>query len=165
MADRLGELLLRKKLITQEQLEEAIEEQRRSGGRLGFNLTKLGFIKEQDLTTFLSKQYGIPTVNINSHEIDPEVCKLIPEEVAKKYEVLPLSRTGSTLVLAMADPSNIFAIDDIKFLSFLQAITWNRSSPPRRPSRAPLRIYTRPPRWRWTSMMSSPSLTRRRWRL
>jgi type IV pilus assembly protein PilB len=117
MADRLGELLLRKKLITQEQLEEAIEEQRRSGGRLGFNLTKLGFIKEQDLTTFLSKQYGIPTVNINSQEIDPEVCKLIPEEVAKKYEVLPLSRTGSTLVLAMADPSNIFAIDDIKFLT------------------------------------------------
>jgi type IV pilus assembly protein PilB len=117
MADRLGELLLRRKLITQEQLQQAIEEQRRSGGRLGSNLTKLGYIKEQDLTTFLSKQYGIPTVDISSHEIDPEVSRLIPEDVAKKYEVLPLSRTGSTLVVAMVDPSNIFAIDDIKFLT------------------------------------------------
>lgn len=117
MAERIGELLLREKLITEEQLKEAINEQRQSGGRIGYNLIKLGYIIEKDLTTFLSKQYGIPTVDMSSMEIDPEVVKLIPEDVAKKYQVMPVSRTGSTLVVAMADPANIFAIDDIKFLT------------------------------------------------
>jgi len=117
MVDRLGELLVREKLITPEQLKKAIEEQRTTGGRLGYNLAKLGYIKEKDLTTFLSRQYGIPAVDLATTEIDPEVIKLIPEDVANKYQVIPISRTGSTLVLAMADPSNIFAIDDIKFLT------------------------------------------------
>jgi type IV pilus assembly protein PilB len=93
MADRIGELLLKEKLVTEEQLNEALED------------------------TFLSKQYGIPTVDMSSLEIDPEVAKLIPEDVAKKYQVMPVSRTGSTMVVAMADPANIFAIDDIKFLT------------------------------------------------
>src|SRR3990172_11691542 len=114
MADRLGELLVREKLITHDKLKKAIEEQRASGGRLGYNLAKLGYIQEKDLTGFLSKQYGIPAVDLNTTEIDPEVIKLIPENVANKYQVIPISRTGSTLVMAMADPSNIFAIDDIK---------------------------------------------------
>ncbi|MBI5970284.1 MAG: type IV-A pilus assembly ATPase PilB [Deltaproteobacteria bacterium] len=117
MADRIGELLLREKLITTEQLKKAVDEQRQGGGRLGLNLTKLGFISESDLTAFLSRQYGIPTIDLATQEIDHEVAKLIPEDVAKKYQVIPVSRTGSTLVLAMADPSNIFAIDDIKFLT------------------------------------------------
>ena len=117
MADRLGELLVREKLITHDQLKKAIEEQRASGGRLGYNLAKLGYIQEKDLTGFLSKQYGIPAVDLNTTEIDPEVIKLIPENVSNKYQVIPISRTGSTLVMAMADPSNIFAIDDIKFLT------------------------------------------------
>ena len=117
MADRLGELLVREKLITADQLKKAIEEQRTSGGRLGYNLAKLGLINEKDLTAFLSKQYGIPSVDPATTEVDPEVIKLIPEDVANKYQVIPISRTGSTLVLAMADPSNIFAIDDIKFLT------------------------------------------------
>ena len=117
MADRLGELLIREKLITSEQLNEALSTQKREGGKLGLNLTKLGYLTEKDLTTFLSKQYGIPTIDLYTHEIDPEVSKLIPEDVSKKYQVLPVSRTGSTLVVAMADPSNIFAIDDIKFLT------------------------------------------------
>lgn len=117
MVDRLGELLVREKLITPEQLKKAIEEQRTTGGRLGYNLAKLGYIKEKDLTTFLSRQYGIPAVDLATTEIDPEVIKLIPEDVANKYQVIPITRTGSTLVLAMADPSNIFAIDDIKFLT------------------------------------------------
>ena len=117
MADRIGELLLQEKLISPDQLQQAVEEQRRSGGRLGFNLTKLGHISEQDLTSFLSRQYGIPTVDIANEEIDPEVARLIPEDVCKKYQVMPVSRTGSTLIVAMADPSNIFAIDDIKFLT------------------------------------------------
>ena len=117
MADRLGELLVREKLITADQLKKAIEEQRTSGGRLGYNLAKLGFINEKELTAFLSKQYGIPSIDPVTTEVDPEVIKLIPEDVANKYQVIPISRTGSTLVLAMADPSNIFAIDDIKFLT------------------------------------------------
>ncbi|MEK7841174.1 MAG: ATPase, T2SS/T4P/T4SS family, partial [Deltaproteobacteria bacterium] len=117
MADRLGELLVREKLLSAEQLKKAIEEQRSSGGRLGYNLAKLGYINEKDLTTFLSRQYGIPSVDLAATEIDTEIIKLIPEDVAKKYQVIPISRTGSTLIMAMADPSNIFAIDDIKFLT------------------------------------------------
>lgn len=117
MTDRIGELLLREKLITTDQLKKAIDEQKKSGGRLGYNLTKLGYITEKDLTGFLSRQYGIPTIDLTTHEVDHEIVKLIPEDVAQKYQVLPVSRTGSTLVVAMADPSNIFAIDDIKFLT------------------------------------------------
>ncbi len=117
MAERLGELLLRDRVITPEQLQEGIEEQKRAGGRLGFNLTKLGHLSEQELTMFLSKQYGIPTIDLANEEIESEIAQLIPEDVAKKYQVLPVKRTGSTLIVAMADPSNIFAIDDIKFLT------------------------------------------------
>jgi type IV pilus assembly protein PilB len=117
MIDRLGELLLKEKLITQEQLSKAIDEQRSGGGRIGFNLTKLGFIDEKELTEFLSRQYGIPSIDLSSTEIDPEIIKLIPEDVARKYQIIPVSRAGSTLTIAMADPSNIFAIDDVKFLT------------------------------------------------
>lgn len=117
MTDRIGELLLREQLITTDQLKKAIDEQKKNGGRLGYNLTRLGFITEKDLTGFLSRQYGIPTIDLSSHEVDHEIVKLIPEDVAQKYQVIPVNRTGSTLVVAMADPSNIFAIDDIKFLT------------------------------------------------
>jgi len=117
MADRIGELLLRERLITAEQLKKAIDEQKMGGGRLGLNLTKLGFIAEKDLTAFLSRQYGIPTIDLATADIDPEIVKLIPEDVCQKYQIIPVNRTGSTLVMAMADPSNIFAIDDIKFLT------------------------------------------------
>lgn len=117
MADRLGELLVREKIITSEQLKKAIDEQRSSGGKLGANLIKLKLITENDLITFLSKQYGVPAVDLAAAEIDREIIKLIPEDVCKKYQILPISRAGSTLIMAMADPSNIFAIDDIKFLT------------------------------------------------
>ncbi|MFQ5441514.1 MAG: type IV-A pilus assembly ATPase PilB [Thermodesulfobacteriota bacterium] len=117
MTDRLGELLLREKLITTEQLQKAVEAQKEGGGRLGYNLTRLGFISEKDLTVFLSKQYGIPTIDLSGQELDPEIVKLVPEDVARKYQLIPVSRTGATLVMAMSDPSNIFAIDDIKFLT------------------------------------------------
>ncbi|MFQ5329667.1 MAG: type IV-A pilus assembly ATPase PilB [Thermodesulfobacteriota bacterium] len=117
MIDRLGELLLKEKLITQEQLSKAIDEQRSGGGRIGFNLTKLGFLDEKELTEFLSRQYGIPSIDLTSTEIDLEIIKLIPEDVARKYQIVPVTRTGATLTVAMADPSNIFAIDDVKFLT------------------------------------------------
>ncbi len=114
---RLGELLVREQLITPLQLQQAMEESKRSGGRLGAELTKLGFLEENELTAFLSKQYGVPSINLAEFDIDREIIKLIPREVVKKHQVIPINRTGSTLIVAMADPSNIFAIDDIKFLT------------------------------------------------
>jgi type IV pilus assembly protein PilB len=117
MSSRLGELLVKANLITPEQLQKALAEQKATGGRLGFNLTKLGFVNEDTLTSFLSKQYNVPAINLSEFEVDPSVIKLIPLDVAKKYLVIPVNRAGSTLILAMSDPSNIFALDDIKFMT------------------------------------------------
>ena len=114
---RLGELLVKANLITDEQLKKALQQQDNSGGRLGSNLVKLGYVSEDDITSFLSKQYGVPSINLSHFEIDPTVVKLVPPEVAQKHLVIPLNRTGSVLTVAMADPSNIFAIDDIKFMT------------------------------------------------
>ncbi len=117
MPGRLGELLVRENLISLQQLQQAQEEQRKSGGRLGYNLTKLGYIEENELTQFLSKQYGVPAINLSEFEIDQEVIRLVPREVAEKHQVIPVNRAGASLIVAMADPSNIFAIDDLKFLT------------------------------------------------
>jgi type IV pilus assembly protein PilB len=120
MADdnsRLGELLVKEQLITHLQLRKAMESQRSSGGRLGHELTKLGYIEENELTAFLSKQYGVPSVNLSDIELDPDVIKIIPKEVVTRHQVLPVNKSGNTLIVAMADPSNIFAIDDIKFIT------------------------------------------------
>ncbi len=115
--EKIGELLLKEKIITPEQLRKAIEEQKIMGGRLGSTMVNLGFIKEQELINFLSKQYGVPAVNLHEFEIDPKVSRLVPFEICEKYNAIPINRAGSTLIVAMADPSNIFAIDDIKFLT------------------------------------------------
>ncbi len=117
MDERIGNLLIKENLITKEQLVRALEEQKLSGGRLGYNITKLGFLHEDELVTFLSKQYGVPSINLTDFEIDPSVLKLVPEDVATKHQIIPINRAGSTLIVAMADPSNIFAVDDIKFLT------------------------------------------------
>ncbi len=114
---RLGELLVRENMISPTQLQQAQEEQKKTGGRLGASLVKLGMIQETDLLNFLSKQYHVPSINLDEFQIDAEVVKLISEEVAVKHQVVPLHRAGAALVVAMADPSNIFAIDDIKFLT------------------------------------------------
>ncbi len=116
-ANRLGELLVRNKLIDEKQLAKALEEQKSTGGRLGASLVKLGYLKEEDLAAFLSRQYGVPSINLNEFDIDESVIKLIPAEVVQKYQLIPVNRAGSTLIVAMADPSNIFAIDDIKFMT------------------------------------------------
>jgi len=118
-ASRLGELLVRSSLITREQLMKALEEQKSSGGqlRLGSILIRDGFISEPELTAFLSKQYSVPSINLAEFEIDQAVVKLLPVEVVQKYQAIPVNRSGSTLILAMSDPSNIFAIDDIKFMT------------------------------------------------
>jgi type IV pilus assembly protein PilB len=115
MAERLGQLLVRKNMITLEQLQKAVEDQKLSGGRLGASLTKLGFIDENELNNFLSKQYGVPVVNLEDCEIDPELLSLIPEDLAQKYQVIPVSRSGSTLIVATPDPSNLSAADAIQF--------------------------------------------------
>ncbi len=120
MADdnsRLGELLVKEQLITPLQLRKAMAEQRRSGGRLGHELTRLGYVDENELTGFLSSQYGVPSINLSEIELDPEVLKLIPKEVVTRHQVIPVNRSGNTLIVAMADPSNIFAVDDIKFIT------------------------------------------------
>jgi len=117
MSQRLGELLIKESAITPEQLEQAQKLQREKGGRLGSALVKLGFLNETEVTTFVSRQYGIPAVNLAYCEIDPAVVKLVPYEVAKRYQVLPLSRVGPALTLALVDPTNVFALDDIKFMT------------------------------------------------
>jgi len=118
-ASRLGELLVRNNLITKEQLAKSLDEQKESGGqiRLGSILIKNGLITEPDLTSFLSKQYGVPSINLAEFEIEQAVIKIIPVEIAQKYQIVPVNRAGSTLIIAMSDPSNIFAIDDIKFMT------------------------------------------------
>ena len=117
MAVRIGELLLKEKRITPDQLQEALNYQKANGGKLGFNLVKLGFVKDEELTALLSKQYGVPSINLAQFEIDPAVIKLIPAETAQKYQIIPLSRSGATLTIAMTDPTNVFAMDDIKFMT------------------------------------------------
>jgi len=117
MSGRLGELLVRENLISLQQLQKAQEEQRRTGGRIGSLLVKQGALAETDLTNFLSKQYGVPAISLKDFDIDDEVLKLIPKATAEKHQVVPVNRAGSSLIIAMSDPSNIFAIDDIKFLT------------------------------------------------
>ena len=117
MAVRVGELLLKEKRITPEQLQEALNYQRQNGGKLGFNLVTLGFVKDDEITALLSKQYGVPSIALGQFEIDPAVIKLVPAETAQKYQIIPLSRSGATLTIAMTDPTNVFAMDDIKFMT------------------------------------------------
>ena len=117
MDDRIGDLLVKENLLSREQLAKAKAEAQRRGERLGAQISKLGYLQESDLNDFVAKQYGVPTIDLAEFEVDPAVIKLIPEDVATKHQVLPVNRAGSTLIIATADPSNIFAIDDIKFLT------------------------------------------------
>src|SRR5919199_6682201 len=117
MPVRIGELLLKEKRITPEQLQQALAYQKANGGKLGYNLVKLGLVKDEEITALLSKQYGVPSINLQQFEIDPGVIKLVPGDTALKYQIIPLSRTGATLTIAMTDPTNVFAMDDIKFMT------------------------------------------------
>jgi len=119
MSAKLGEILVRENLISPQHLREALDYQREHGGRLGYNLVKLGLVSDDMITAVLSRQYGIPSVNLELFKIDEHVLHLIPQEVAQKYSVLPLSRVGASLTLAMVDPTNVFAMDDIKFMTGL----------------------------------------------
>ena len=115
--DRLGDLLIREGLITKDQLDKALQEQRSSGQRLGYNLVKMGFVQETEITKMLARQYRMPAVDLARFEVDPKIVKLIPADVALKHLVLPLKREGRTLTVAMADPTNLSVIDDLKFIT------------------------------------------------
>jgi type IV pilus assembly protein PilB len=117
MAVKLGQLLITAQLITEDQLKEAVSLQRKEGGRLGANLVRLGHISEEKLVGFLSRQWGVPAINLSDYKIDPSVLKLVPLDVARKYFIIPVARVGATLTIAMADPSNVFVIDDVKFMT------------------------------------------------
>jgi type IV pilus assembly protein PilB len=119
---RLGDLLVNEGLITREQLQRALGEQKGSNEKLGSVLVRLAFIQEDQLIGFLSRQYGIPSITLTQLDIDPEVIKLVPPQIARKYEVLPIKRTGNALTLAMADPTNVFALDDVAFMTNLQVL-------------------------------------------
>jgi type IV pilus assembly protein PilB len=115
--NRLGELLVREKLISLAQLRQAQEEQQKSGKNLGYTLARLGYISDTEITSFLSQQYRVPTVNLEEYEIEADILKLVNREQCEKHRVIPISRAGSSLVVAMADPTNLNAIDDLKFLT------------------------------------------------
>jgi len=117
MSSRLGEILIKESLITSDQLRQALEHQKANGGRLGTCLMKLGFISDDEITGVLSRQYGVPSINLKFYEVDASVIKLIPQDTAVRYQIVPLSRVGSTLTIAMTDPTNVFAMDDIKFMT------------------------------------------------
>jgi type IV pilus assembly protein PilB len=119
MSAKLGDILVRENLITTQQLKEVLEFQRINGGRLGANLIKLGMVSDEVITAVLSRQYGVPSINLDLFHIEPEVIRLISQDVALKYSILPISKMGATLTLAMADPTNVFAIDDVKFMTNL----------------------------------------------
>jgi type IV pilus assembly protein PilB len=114
---RLGELLVREKMISLQQLEEAQEEAKRTGRRLGAALSQLGYVDDQELTHLLAKQYSLPSIDLADFDIDPDVLALVPRHEALKHMVIPVNRAGGTLIVAMSDPSNIYAIDELKFLT------------------------------------------------
>lgn len=119
MADRIGELLVRENLISLAQLKRAQADQRTTGRRLSYSLSRLGILGERELADFLSAQYGVPWMSLTDYEIDPKVVELVPKSLASKHTAIAVQRAGSTLVVAMADPSNIYAIDDLKFITNL----------------------------------------------
>ncbi len=117
MSARLGEILVKENLVSQDQLKKALEHQKQNGGRLGAILVKLGIVTDDEVTAVLSRQYGVPSINLKYYEVDPQVVKLIPQDTAVRYQIVPLSRVGSTLTIAMTDPTNVFAMDDVKFMT------------------------------------------------
>jgi type IV pilus assembly protein PilB len=117
MAIKLGQLLVSNNIIKEEQLKEALELQKKEGGRVGTNLIKLGFLTDEVLVEFLSEQYGVPAVILSQMDVEESITKLVPYDIAYKYQIFPVSRDGATLTIAMTDPSNVFAIDDVKFMT------------------------------------------------
>src|SRR6185436_11965505 len=117
MSTRLGELLVKRGLITPAQLDKAIEHEQQEGGALSAAFVKLNIFSDADLTALLQKEYRLPLVDPAAMEIPPEVVRLVPVTLVRRHHLLPISLTGSTLTLAMSDPSNLVAINEVKFLT------------------------------------------------
>src|SRR4051812_21599758 len=117
MPVKLGELLLKENMVNPQQLQEALSYQKMNGGKLGKAFVSLGYVRDEEITSLLSRQYGVPSINLDHFEVDASIIKIIPSETSRKYQILPLSRSGATLTIAMADPTNVFAMDDIKFMT------------------------------------------------
>ena len=122
MNRRLGDLLVAEGLVKQEELQRALAEQKGTTEKLGSVLVRLKLVNEEQLTGFLSRQYGIPSITLSQLDIDPGILRLVPPQIARKYEVLPVKRAANTLTLAMADPTNVFALDDVSFMTNLQVL-------------------------------------------
>jgi type IV pilus assembly protein PilB len=116
-SERIGDLLIKEGLVSREQVQKALDEQRQSGTRVGYNLVKLGFIQENDLVRTLARQYKMPAVDLSKFEVDSKIVKLVPADLATKHLVLPLKRDGRTLTVAMADPTNLGVLEDLKFIT------------------------------------------------
>src|SRR4029450_5666511 len=117
MPVKLGELLLKENMVTPQQLQEALSHQKSHGGKLGKAFVSLGYVRDDEIKSLLSPHYGVPPITPDHFEVDPAIIKVIPAETSRKYQILPLSRSGATLTIAMADPTNVFAMDDIKFMT------------------------------------------------
>ena len=115
--NRIGEMLVSAGRVSNDQLEQALAQQQKEGGRLGTHLVKLGFLEDDALVEFLSQRYGVPAINLAEVEIDETIIKIIPPDVSRKYTILPVSKAGARLTIAMVDPTNVFAMDDIKFMT------------------------------------------------
>ncbi len=122
MNPRLLDLLVKEGLLTQDQAQKAVADQRRTGERLALVLTRLGFLKEEDLLDFLSRKYGIPVINLGRVEVDPDILRLVRKEIVQKYQVFPVRKVGNTLTLALSDPTVVLAIDDVQFATGLHVI-------------------------------------------
>src|SRR5262249_7878477 len=122
MVRRLGDLLVAEGLVKEEQLRQALSEQKGKADKLGSILVRLGFISEEQLIGFLSRQYGIPSITLSNLDIDGETLRLVPANIAQKYQVLPVKRIGGPLTLAMSAPTNVFALDDVAFMTNLQIL-------------------------------------------
>ncbi len=117
MPIRLGELLLKESMVSPQQLQDALDHAKRSGCRIAKAFVILGFVSDKEITSLLSRRFGVPSIDLDHFEVDPAIIRTIPAETARKYQVLPLSRSKATLTIAMADPTNVFAMDDIKFMT------------------------------------------------
>jgi len=114
---QLGELLIERGIINQQQLDEALTAQKEKGGLIGEVLVELGFAKEEDIAQALTAQYGFPYLPLANYEIDPEIVNIIPGRVARQYLIMPIDKIGNNLTLAMSNPLNVHAIEDVELLS------------------------------------------------
>lgn len=128
ISKQLGELLIERGVINQKQLNHGLEVQKDKGGLIGEILVELGYCKEIDIAQALTAQYGFPYLPLANYDIDPEVIKLIPERVCRQYLLIPVDKLGNNLTLAMSNPLNLLAIEDVETLTGMTVQTFVSTS-------------------------------------